>query len=323
MKAIVTGSLVMDITIYPSKHFKMIKDFLAFPFDYKIQVDKIFVEPGGSGYNVSSALANFENSVKFFGAVGKDSYGDIILKQMKKRKITTDEIKIVGRDLTGFSLIFLYEGEKTIVTYRGANNFLSEKDLKEEYFRNADVFIFTSMTSKENVKFIKRAIEVSEKNGVKIVCNPSIAMVEYQKENLLKFMKSSDFVIMNKKEAFKLFGTKNIEKALAKMKKVTKGIPIITAGKLGSFVFDEKIKNFKAYKVEVIDTTGAGDTFTGAFIHAFFLTNELDYSIKFANASAALKISNLERKIPTEKEVVKFMEENQWFLNRKNQSWRK
>lgn len=309
MKAIVTGSLVMDIIIYPSPHFRIFKNFLAFPFDYKIQVNKIFVEPGGSGYNVSSALTNFGNKVNYFGCVGKDTYGNMLLKAMRNRKIKVDNIKIKSGELTGFSLIFIYEGEKTIITYRGANNYLSEEDLKESEFRNCDTFIFTSMISKQNIKFIERAIEVCKKNDVRIVCNPSIAMVEHQEEKLKNFIKHSNFVIMNKKEALKFTHSNSIERALILIKKICSGIPIITAGKLGCFVYDDKIKNFEAYKVEVIDTTGAGDTFTGAFLHAYYLTEDLEYSLKFANAAAALKISNPERKIPNEKEVVKFMEE--------------
>lgn len=317
MKALVTGSLVMDITIYPTKHFKIVKDLIAFPFDHKIQVDKIFVEAGGSGYNVSSTLTNFGNKVNFFGAVGKDTYGQIILRSMKNRKIKTNNVKIISKDMTGFSLIFIYEGEKTIVTYRGANNFLSEEDFRESELRNSDLFLFTSMTSKQNIRFIRSAISTCKKYGIKIFCNPSIAMVENQRESLVEFIKESDFVIMNKKEVFTLTQTKELKTAILKLKKMCKGIPIVTAGKLGCFVFDEKLKNCKAYDVEVIDTTGAGDTFTGAFIHAYYLTEDLEYSLKFANAAAALKISNPERRIPSEKDVTKFMEEEKWFLVQK------
>jgi len=309
MKAIITGSLVIDIVIYPTQHFKLTKDNIAFPFDHKIQINKIFIEPGGSGFNVSRILSSFGNKIEFFGAIGKDTYGQIILKEMKKNKIKTDNIKIIQSDLTGFSLIFLYNGEKTILTYRGANNYLSEKDLDETKFHNANVFLFTSMISNQNIKFIKSAIALSKELGIKIVCNPSIAMIEHQKEKLKEFMKEADFVIMNKKEAFILTKTKDIKTAIFRLKKICKGIPILTAGKNGCFVFEKRIKNFKAYPVEVIDTTGAGDTFTGAFLHAFFLTEELDYSLRFANAAAALKISNPKRKLPTEKEIIKLMEE--------------
>ncbi|MEM5875206.1 MAG: carbohydrate kinase family protein [Candidatus Aenigmatarchaeota archaeon] len=309
MKATVAGSIVMDITIYSTKHFKIIKDYFAFPFDHKIQVDKIFVEAGGSGYNVSSAITNFGNKVHLFGAIGKDTYGQIILKSMKKNKIKTDCIKIINNELTGFSLIFLYGSEKTIVTYRGANNYLSEEDLIESKIKNSDIFLFTSMTSNQNIKFIRKAISIGKKYGVKIFCNPSIAMVEHQKDNLREFIRESDFVIMNKKEALSLTNAKDLKVAIYKLKKISGGIPIVTAGKLGCFVYDEKIKNFKAYDVDVIDTTGAGDAFTGAFVHALYLTEDLEYSLRFANAAAAIKISSHNRKIPSEKEVVKFMEE--------------
>lgn len=308
MKASVTGSLVTDITIYPAKEFRLIKDFLAFPFDYKVQIDKISVDVGGSGFNVAKVLSILKNKVEFFGKVGNDSYGKKILQALKESKISTKNVKIVN-EMSGFSLVFLFGGEKTIVTYRGANNLLSEKDVDEKTIENSDCFIFTSMTSDENVKFLKKATEIAKEKDIKIVCNPSVAMVDYQKKALLELMESSDFIIMNKKEALKLTNTNNPLSAAKKLKKISNSIVIITMGKKGSLIFQERIKLFKPFKVKVVDTTGAGDSFTAAFLHAVFKTKDLDYSMRFANAYAALKISKGKGFIPTEKEVIELMEE--------------
>jgi ribokinase len=308
MKACVVGSLVIDITIYPSKNFFLIKDLLAFPFDYKTQIEKISLDVGGSGFNIAKVLSILGNKVEFFGKVGNDSYGEIILKEMKRSKISTKNVKREN-SMTGFSLIFLYGGEKTILTYRGANNLLSEKDLDNNTLEKCDWFIFTSMTSNENIKFLRKAIEVSKMHGIKIICNPSVAMVDYQRKKLLEFMKKSEFVIMNKKEAMKLTQTKNPLEACKKLKKISKATVIVTMGKKGSVVFNDKLKIFEAYKVKVIDTTGAGDSFTAAFSHSFSKTKDIDYSIKFSNAYAALKISKGKGYFPNEKEVLEFMSE--------------
>ncbi|MGC8993612.1 MAG: carbohydrate kinase family protein [Candidatus Aenigmatarchaeota archaeon] len=308
MKASIAGSIVTDITIYPAREFKLFKDFLAFPFDYKIQIDKISLDVGGSGFNIAKVLSFLKNKVEFFGKVGNDSYGEKILKAMEENKVSTKNVKVVD-GMSGFSLIFLFRGEKTIITYRGANNLLSEKDIDEKTIKNSDCFIFTSMISNQNIKFLRKATEIARENDVKIVCNPSIAMVDYQKNSLLELMKKSDFVIMNKKEAMKLTKANNPIKAAKKLKKVSNSTVIVTLGKKGSLLFEEKIKIFKSFKVKVVDTTGAGDSFTAAFIHSFFKTKELDYSMKFANAYAALKISKGKEFIPSEKEVVEFIGE--------------
>jgi len=306
MKACVVGSLVIDITIYPSKNFKLVKDMLSFPFDYKIQIDKISLGVGGSGFNVAKVLSLLGNKVDFFGKVGNDTYGKMILEEMRKSGITTRNVK-KENFLTGFSLVFIYGGEKTILTYRGANNLLSERDLDETSFKASEWFIFTSMISKENIDFLKKAINFSRMNGIKIVCNPSVAMVDYQKVALLDLMKNSDFIIMNKKEAMKLTNTKNPLEACKKIKEISKAKVIVTMGKKGSVIFDEKMRLFKPYKVKVVDTTGAGDSFTAAFVHSFSKTRDIDFSMKFSNAYAALKISRGKGYFPTEKEVLKFM----------------
>jgi ribokinase len=306
MKACVTGSLVIDITIYPSRNIFLTKETISFPFDYKIQVDKISLDVGGSGFNVAKVLSLLGNKVEFFGKVGNDTYGKMILEEMKKSKISTKNVK-TENFLTGFSIVFILGGEKTILTYRGANNLLSEEDLKEETLKKCEWFIFTSMISKENIQFVEKAIKIAKENGIKIVCNPSISMVDYQKEKLLKFIKKSDFIIMNKKEAMKLTKTSEPIYACKKLKKISNSIVIVTMGKKGSILFSDKLKMFKAYKVKVVDTTGAGDSFTAAFVHSFSKTKDIDFSMKFSNAYAALKISKGKGYFPSEKEVLKFM----------------
>ena len=306
MRACVVGSLVIDITIYPSKNIFLLNDMIGFPFDYKVQVDKISLDVGGSGFNVSKVLSILGNKVEFFGKVGKDTYGKMILKEMRESKISTRNVK--SEDcLTGFSLVFIFGGEKTILTYRGANNLLSDVDLNEEIVKKCEWFVFTSMTSEQNVRFLKKAIKVAEENGLKIVCNPSISMVDYQKRALLELMKKSEFIIMNKKEAMKLTKMNNPIDACKKLKKISNSNVIVTMGKKGSLIFCEKLKLFKAYKVKVVDTTGAGDSFTAAFIHSYSKTNDIEFSMKFSNAYAALKISRGKGYFPKEKEVLEFM----------------
>ncbi len=306
MKVCVTGSLVIDITIYPSKKFKLINDMLAFPFDYKVQVEKISLDVGGSGFNVAKVLSLLGNRVEFFGKVGNDTYGEMILSEMKKSGISTRNIK-KENSMSGFSLVFIYGGEKTILTYRGVNNLLSENDLDEEVLKRCRWFVFTSMTSDENVRFIRRAIDVAIRNNIKVVCNPSISMVDYQRKPLIEFMRKSDFIIMNKKEAMKLTRTNNPITACKRLKKISGKNVIVTMGKMGSAIFFDKLRVFKAYKVRVLDTTGAGDSFTAAFVHAFSKTNDTDFSVKFSNVYAALKIKEGRGFFPGEEEVLEFM----------------
>jgi ribokinase len=307
MKVCVVGSLVIDITIYPSKNFLLIKDMLAFPFDYKIQLDRISLGVGGSGFNVAKVLSLLGNKVEFFGKVGNDTYGKMILKEMERSKISTKNVKS-EKSLTGFSLVFIFGGEKTILTYRGANNLLSAEDLREETLKKCEWLIFTSMISKQNIQFLKKAVRIAKRSGIKIVCNPSISMVDYQKESLLKLMKECDFIIMNKKEAMKLTETNEPIDACKKLRKISNSAVVITMGGKGSVVFtNDELKTFKAYKVKVVDTTGAGDSFTAAFVHSYSKTKDIEFSMKFSNAYAALKISKGKGYFPSEKEVLKFM----------------
>ena len=140
-----------------------------------------------------------------------------------------------------------------------------------------------------------------------VVCNPSISMVDYQRKPLIEFMRRSDFIIMNKKEAMKLTRASDPIIACKRLRKISGKNVIVTMGKMGSAVFFDRLKVFKAYKVRVLDTTGAGDSFTAAFVHAFSRTNDVDFSVKFSNAYAALKIRGGRGFFPREEEVLEFM----------------
>jgi len=212
--------------------------------------------------------------------------------------------------LSGFSLIFLFRGEKSIITYRGANNLVGIKDVNEKIIKKSKWFAFTSMTSKQNVEFLERAIHVCLKHGTKILCNPSSSMVNYRKRKLKKFIKRSDLVIMNKKEALKLTGMKSVINALNWLKSRSKGDVIVTLGSKGCLLATKNsVKRFKAYKVKVVDTTGAGDSFSAGVVHALRKGYDIEQAVKFGSALSALVIQTegATKTLPKEDEVEDFL----------------
>ena len=306
----VVGSLVTDIIIHTTKEFKLIGDFISFPFDSKIEIEKIRFDIGGSGHNIAVNLSNLGNRTKIFGKIGEDTYGDLIKKSLKRFRVDISDLKRVKNEISGFSFIFLFKGEKSIITYRGTNNLVGPEDLNEKKMKKSKFFVFTSMTSDKNIAFLKKAINISKKYGIKIVSNPSTSMINYRKEELKNLMKYVDLLILNERESKIISGKRNVESALKFLESKTKGDVIITLGGRGCVVSHNKIrKKIKTYNVKVADTTGAGDSFTAGVVHMLNKGYDLFDSVKFGMgvSSIVIQIEGATTKLPKEDEVIDFL----------------
>jgi len=302
----VIGSVIADLTIHTSKEFRLIGERLSFPFDSKINIEKIRFGIGGSGHNLSVALASLGEKAYIFAKVGYDSNGSLALRSLKKNRVSLKEVKRTNADLTGFSLIFLYGGEKTIITYRGANNLVGPEDVNEKLIERSDCFVFTSMISEKNLQFLRKAVDIAKSAGVTVVANPSSSMVNYRRKELLQLLSEADLLILNKKEAKQLSKADSVKKSLAVLRRKVSKI-VITLGKEGSLVWDGSLRRVKAYPVKVVDTTGAGDSFSAGVLHALKKGYSLVEAAKFGSAVSAIVISEGKRRMPKEDEVIDFL----------------
>jgi ribokinase len=208
------------------------------------------------------------------------------------------------------SLVFLYNGEKTVLTSRGANTLLGEEDLNPEVFDKIDTMVLTSLISQENMALMKKAIEEAKKRGIYIITNPSMSMVTHRPEELKHAMHNSQVIIMNGKESMLITGEKDVNSAIKKLKDYGAETVIVTLDVKGALVLDdERTFRVPSYKVKVVDTTGGGDSFTAGFIHAKYQGYSNEEAVKFASAVAALNIvtPGASTDLPSENDVVEFM----------------
>lgn len=309
MDALVLGSAVIDLILHTSKEFTLStiknKRFILIPFDSKTEIKKLAMEPGGSAHNISVNLGRLENNVNFCGKIGNDFNGSLITNWLKVNGISTECIKVTQDSFTGFSFVFLKDGEKTILTYRGANNLLGKEDLPN---LDAKWFIFTSMISEKNIEAVEHAINIM-KNST-IVANPSVSMISNRSKELKKFLTESNIAIMNEKEAFMLTGKKSIKDQLKSLNGLGPETVIITVGEEGCWLFEnKKTEHVKTRKVKIVDTTGAGDSFTAGFIHAKMKGWDSLYSAQFASSLATMNTmtEGATKDLPSEEEVLKFL----------------
>lgn len=236
---------------------------------------------GGKGANQAVAAARLGAEVKMVGTVGTDEFGDLLLKNLEKNRINTDNVERVTHSESGSAHITLVDNDNSIIFIPGANNQFEEKRLTRLREEIAEVD-FVILQNEIPMHIVVKLIEICKELGVRTIYNPAPAEVIET-----EIIEKVTYFTPNESEFNVLFPELTIEEGL---KKYPQKI-IITLGAQGVAFFDGKeIVNVPSYKVPIIDTTGAGDTFNGAFVYALSKEANLKTSIQFANLVAAISI---------------------------------
>jgi len=297
------GEIVLDwVTVIP--HFPK-------P-DEKIDALSENYFPGGVTANYLVATARLGGKSGFIGAVGDDSYGDYLIEDFVKEHVDTTYIKKIVDKKTPVNFIFVAKGEKTIIQSPHMQTTKIEgNDLNEAYIANSTLLHTTII----HQKVTEKAIEIAKKNNVKISVDLESQIALRGWNNLKKVLLKADILLPNKEGAKLITNSNKPEKAAEIL--VKKGIPIviITLGSNGVLITTNEFqKRIPTYDINnIIDTTGAGDTFNGAFSLAYWIKGwDLEKSCKFGNAAASLKIQKLGARtgMPKEKELLDFLKKN-------------
>ncbi len=267
---------------------------------------------GGVTANYLVAVSRLGGAAGFIGAVGEDSYGDFLLDDFNKEKVNTSfTLKKKGKS-TPINFIFVAQGEKTIIqSPHMSKTKLEIEDINENCISGAKLLHTTMLHS----ELSKKAIDMAKNYGVKVSIDLEAQIANRGWNTLKDMLLKADVLLPNKEGAKTITHSKSPTEAAKIL--VEKGIPlvIITMGSNGALLTTKDFqKEVPAYHMDsVVDTTGAGDTFNGAFSVAYWIKGwDLIKSCKYANAAAALKIRKLGARtgMPTSIELIKFLKSN-------------
>ncbi|KRL03975.1 ribokinase [Liquorilactobacillus oeni] len=264
---------------------------------------------GGKGANQAVASARSEAITSFVGRVGADEYGKTMLNLLQTSGINTDNIKVDSKSVTGQAFILLQKsGQNSIIINGGANQKIKKQDIfdAKEKIAAADFAVSQFEVSMER---IEEFFIAAKDAGVKTILNPAPA-----KKATQKLLGLTDLIVPNEIEAQELTGVKITDETSAKKAAVLladKGIAnvVITLGSLGAYCYTPTFKKLiPAFKVKVLDTTGAGDTFIGALCSV--LENDLGNireAVVYASRAASLAVQHLGAipSIPMKKQIMK------------------
>lgn len=288
---------------------KTVEKILCINFDSKTELEDLQIQFGGSAANTAITVVALGSRAAIVTAVGDDNFGRMVEADLRKHGVETRGVVSIPKHQTGMSVILLADGEKSVLTYHGAFSHLSPKHLSESTFRSCEIAIFTSLSSKENFEFFKKAVARCRKLGKKMVFAPSITMLKARAEEFKKFHEHFDLATMNREEAAEYTGSKDPLKAI---KHLPGRVKLITDGPNGAYAH-ERGETFHLPSIagEIVDATGAGDAFTGAFCHEYYSHGSVKEALRTASAVAALKLSSMGAHFrKTSKEVEAFKKKN-------------
>lgn len=277
MKILNFGSLNIDY-VYNVEHFVRPGETIS------SRSRQVFC--GGKGLNQSIALARSGVRVYHAGAVGRAD-GGILLETLQKNNVNTDFI--VQRDdiSTGHAIIQVNsEGENCIILYGGANQTIDREhvDRTLQNFSRGDFLILQN-----EINMLDYIIEQAHDRGLIIVLNPS-PMNGRVKALPLKYV---DYFMLNEVEASDICGSADRESLTESLGRMYPEARIVlTLGKDGVKYRDSReTLSHGIYKVPVVDTTAAGDTFTGFFIGSLVQGCDTGEALRLASIAAAISVS--------------------------------
>jgi ribokinase len=261
---------------------------------------------GGKGANQAVAASRLGAAVTLIARVGMDVFGDRTVANIGAAGVNTKYIVRDSRAASGVALICVAEdGQNSIVVAGGANNRLSPADIDaaRTVIEEADVVTLQFETPLDTVA---HAIRVVKELGKRIVVNPAPAC-----ELPTGFLEGVDVITPNEVEAAMLLGLAPDEcldgpDAAARLLVLGVGAAVITLGSEGAVCGTHgRVQNILGKRVVAVDTTAAGDCFTGALACALGEGQELGPAVSFANAAAALSVTRLgaQTSMPTRREV--------------------
>jgi sugar/nucleoside kinase (ribokinase family) len=275
------GDINVDISMIGSSDPEMGREVL---------VDKMVVSPAGSTGYFAFGIAKLGDECRFVGRLGGDYFGKLILEKMRSFGISTTYVKIDPDVSTGITVsIVSKSGERSLISYLGSTETLNAGDIDERALMGARHLHIGALPLLKSLQpTVPELFMKAHKSGITTSLDTGWDPTgRWDVEEALQWV---DIFLPNEEEALAMTGEKSISRASAKLLAKGPSAIVIKRGAQGSTVATRE-RNFDVptFRVNPVDTTGAGDAFNAGFIFSFLRGKPLLECAKYGNAAGALK----------------------------------
>ncbi|MGL5541176.1 MAG: ribokinase [Erysipelotrichaceae bacterium] len=285
-RIVVVGSINVDLITIASRFPQ--KGETVVGLDFKVL-------PGGKGANQAVCAAKLGSEVVMIGCVGDDVNGKSMVENLRQNGVQTHCIETIEGVPTGCAQITIAEQDNSIVIVPGANAHVSPKyvEANARELLAADVVLVQLEIPMETIEWV---VEFCAQNKITVILNPAPAQ-KLSKELVEKV----SFITPNEIELSQIYGSTKEAVLQSHPNQV-----VMTAGSDGVYFHDGlQLVHLPIHKVEVVDTTGAGDSFNGALAVALANHKTLAQAIAFGNKAGSVTVQKLgaQSAMPTQREM--------------------
>lgn len=296
IKIISIGAAVQDVFLSHSDEFKPVSDksaheqFMKLELGGKADVNNITFSTGGGATNAAVTFARQGLDAVFMGTLGHDPAGRAVLDALDHEGVDTTPVSFSHKYNTGYSVLLLApNGERTILTYRGASTHYHLKDFELKH--DADWLYISSLSG--NIELLEKLVTQAKKNNTKVMLNPGKGELSHPGK-LKAILEDIDVLTCNREEMQQIVEGEDLEELVHHGNHYVP-VVIVSDGPNGVMASDGKtiVRAGMYQDVKVIDRTGAGDAFGSGFLSQWAQGKSLVESIVFASANSTSVVCHI------------------------------
>jgi ribokinase len=285
--------------------------------------ERLELHCGGVGANCALALRRWGVSVQLIGCVGEDDLGGFLLKTLAADGVNMRCVRRTGKAMTGMLYINVTpDGQRTFFGSRGANQLVgrlrqSESSLLERV-RAASLMGY-SFLDKGGEAAAQQVIAAVRRKSGWVSLDAGMEPSKKIPEKILRVAKTVDLLFVGNEEATTLTGYCEPEKAFNSLLNLAIPEVVMKLGKRGCLIVDDgTVRQVPSFAVRAVDSTGAGDAFTAAFLHGHLRGWHIAEAALAANAAgaAAAGVIGAGERLPTLQRIVRVLR-----AQRLNEPW--
>jgi ribokinase len=256
------------------------------------------LEPGGAGGTIAAALGRLGHRVAIATRVGTGPFSDLALKHVRAAGVY---LSLVQSDphlqTSSVTILITPDGQRTMISAAGASRYLDAERLRPAHVTDRDALVVSaySLVGGPQRAYALQALEYAKQAGVRTFVDMGTGAVNALQDRLMPLLDGVEVVLMNEKELFALTGHTSISDALSGLQAQGIDRVVVKVGEMGSIVVTpERSELVEALEIDgVVDTTGAGDVYTAAFVGALLDGHDLLGAAWIGNVAGALTATEI------------------------------
>jgi ribokinase len=279
-------------------------------------IKEMNVELGGAVLNTAIVLDKLGIPTAMLSCIGKDIWADFVLEKLGLTSINLNHVQVRPEFGTGQTfLVVTSDGERTMFSFRGANIHYDAADLDEEVVKKAGMLHISGYSLLESPQrdSVWRTVEWAKQAHVPVSLDTGFEPVFIIPEDIRRIMEDVSICVTGPKETQALFGLTDPSQAAAHMLGMGVKLAAVKLGEKGCYVADAQGSfSCPAFKVDVVDTTGAGDSFTAGLSYGYLKGIGLKNSAILASAlgAAATTVYGAGLALPGRQTALDFLKKN-------------